>query len=237
MAILTVRPLGTTDYFSCWEAMRRFTRQRTAETADEIWLTEHPPVYTLGLKGLRQHLLDPATSIPVIQTDRGGQITYHGPGQLILYPLLDLKRMGLKVRQLISGLENSVIQLLAQFGIEGHAQKDAPGVYVEGRKIASLGIKVTRQGCYHGIALNVAMDLSPFQAINPCGLNGMEMTQLSALLSSDRALPSLPRLHQVWLEHFLATLPVMPSSLQTDRRLPFHSVQPTASFNADRETG
>lgn len=219
MPALIVRTLERMDYTSCWEAMRHFTRQRTSETPDEIWLTEHPPVYTLGLKGQRQHLLDPATSIPVIQTDRGGQITYHGPGQLILYPLLDLKRMGLTVRQLISGLENSVIQLLAQFGIEGHAQKDAPGVYVEGRKIASLGIKVTRQGCYHGIALNVAMDLSPFQAINPCGLSGMEMTQLAALLN-DRPCPPAAHLQQAWLEHFLATLPCAADVIHHENALP-----------------
>ena len=224
MPALIVRTLECMDYTTCWEAMRRFTHQRTSETPDEIWLTEHPPVYTLGLKGQRQHLLDPATTIPVIQTDRGGQITYHGPGQLLLYPLLDLKRMGLTARQLISGLENSVIHLLAQFDIEACARKDAPGVYVSGRKIASLGVKVTRKGCYHGIALNVDMDLTPFGAINPCGLSGMEMTQLAALLNDQPCLP-VAHLQQAWLEHFLATLPCPADVIHHENALPASLLQ------------
>ncbi|MFD2112364.1 lipoyl(octanoyl) transferase LipB [Thiorhodococcus fuscus] len=162
--------------------MRRFTDDRDRETLDEIWLLEHPPVFTLGQAGRREHLLDPG-DIPVIQVDRGGQVTYHGPGQLVAYLLLDLRRIGFGVKRLVNLLEESVIDLLDTYGIHAARRQDAPGVYVAGAKIASLGLRV-RNGCsYHGLALNVAMDLEPFRRINPCGYAGLAMTQVSDLVS------------------------------------------------------
>jgi lipoyl(octanoyl) transferase len=174
------RWLGRVDYAPTLAAMQRFTEERTAETPDEIWLLEHPPVYTLGMAADRSHVLT-AGDIPVVQTDRGGQVTYHGPGQLVLYPLLDLRRNGLTVRSLVETLENAVIELLRPHGIEAVGRRDAPGVYVEGRKLASLGLRIRRGASYHGLALNVAMDLAPFGRINPCGMAGLEVTQLAAL--------------------------------------------------------
>lgn len=171
---------GLQDYLTTWEAMRSFTAGRDAATPDQLWLLEHPPVFTLGQAGRREHLLDPG-AIPVIQTDRGGQVTYHGPGQLIAYLLFDLRRGRIGVKRLVQVLEQSVIDLLAARGIPAAARPDAPGVYVDGAKIASLGLRV-RQGCsYHGVSLNVDMDLEPFRRINPCGYPGLEVTQLTAL--------------------------------------------------------
>jgi len=181
--------------------MRQFTETRNEHTPDEIWLVQHPPVYTQGLNGKPEHLLNP-NGIEVVQTDRGGQITYHGPGQLVLYPLFDLHRHNLKVRQLISALEQSVINLLKDFSISAHARKDAPGVYIEGKKIASLGIKVRRQCTYHGIALNLDMDLSPFSAINPCGYAGLKMTQLREWVNP---LPPWETIEQKWVETLMQT--------------------------------
>lgn len=160
--------------------MQDFTAKRTAQTPDELWVTEHPPVYTLGLnrKDLRMPSRD---DIPVVNTDRGGKITYHGPGQLVIYCLIDLKRKGLNVRQLVSALENSVIQLLAEFNISAEALADAPGVYVKAKKICSVGLRLKNQSCYHGLSLNVDMDLSPFNAIDPCGYQGLEITQTKDL--------------------------------------------------------
>jgi lipoyl(octanoyl) transferase len=175
-----IRHLGLVDYAPTWRAMQRFTDARTAATPDEIWFLEHPPVFTLGLNANRAHLLAPG-DIPVVQIDRGGQVTYHGPGQLLVYPLLDLKRARLGIREFVSALEQSVIDLTAQFGIPAEARRSAPGVYVAGRKLASIGVRVRRGGSYHGLALNVALDLSPFGRINPCGYAGLEMTQLSQL--------------------------------------------------------
>jgi len=173
---------GLQDYSATLEAMRRFTDDRNRETLDEIWLLEHPPVFTLGQAGRREHLLDPG-DIPVIQVDRGGQVTYHGPGQLVAYLLLDLRRIGFGVKRLVNLLEESVIDLLDTYGIDAARRQDAPGVYVAGAKIASLGLRV-RNGCsYHGLALNVAMDLEPFRRINPCGYAGLAMTQVSDLAS------------------------------------------------------
>lgn len=160
--------------------MQRFTDERDASTPDEIWLLEHPPIFTLGLAGKLEHVLAPG-DIPVIQTDRGGQVTYHGPGQLVVYPLLDLRRLGLGVRELVMALEDAVIGYAAGLGIEARSRRDAPGVYVEGRKLASVGLRIRRGASYHGIALNVNMDLEPFSRINPCGYAGLEITQLSAL--------------------------------------------------------
>ena len=177
---LHLRYLGCQDYEQTRQAMRHLTETRDASTPDELWLLEHPPVYTLGLNGDTAHLLQP-TAIPVIHTDRGGQITYHGPGQLIAYPLLDLKRNRLGVRELVTALEQAVVVLLKQYGIRGEARREAPGVYVENRKIASLGLRVRRGCAYHGLSLNVNPDLAPFAAINPCGYPGLEVTSLAAL--------------------------------------------------------
>lgn len=177
---VAVRHLGRAGYESTWEAMRRFTDERGADSGDEIWLVEHPPVFTLGLAGRPEHLLAPG-DIPVVQTDRGGQVTYHGPGQVVLYPLLELRRYGLGVRRLVSVLEASVVDLLAGHGIAGAARADAPGVYVDGAKVAALGLRIRHGRSYHGLALNVAMDLEPFSRINPCGHPGMAVTDLHRL--------------------------------------------------------
>jgi lipoyl(octanoyl) transferase len=174
------RHLGLAAYEPTWRAMQRFTEERSGSTADEIWFLEHPPVFTLGLNASRTHLLAPG-AIPVVQIDRGGQVTYHGPGQLVVYPLIDLRRLGLGIRDFVTALEAAVIALAAQYGIEAEGRRSAPGVYVAGRKLASVGVRVRRGGTYHGLALNVALDLEPFSRINPCGYQGLEMTQLSAL--------------------------------------------------------
>ncbi len=173
--------------------MTDFTNQRTTETPDQLWLVEHPPVFTQGQAGKSEHLLFPG-DIPVVQTDRGGQVTYHGPGQLVAYPLLDLRRLNIGVRELVTRLEQTVIATLAHYGIESAAKPDAPGVYVKGDKIASLGLRVRRGCSFHGLALNVAMDLSPFQRINPCGYQGLAMTQMQDLL------PNPPGLAEVQIQ-------------------------------------
>lgn len=175
-----IRRLGLTDYETTWRAMQTFTAARDATTPDELWLTEHPPVYTLGLN--KKDVAPPLRSdIPLVPTDRGGKITYHGPGQIVIYLLLDLKRRGLTVRQLVNHMENAVIDLLADYGITAVARTDAPGVYVDGRKVASLGLRLKNSCCYHGLSLNVDMDLAPFDAIDPCGYQGMQVTQTRAL--------------------------------------------------------
>lgn len=184
---LEVVQLGRLDYQTSWQAMTDFTNQRTSETPDQFWLVEHPPVFTQGQAGKAEHLLFPG-DIPVVQTDRGGQVTYHGPGQLVAYPLLDLRRLKMGVRDLVTTIEQTIIETLAVYGIEAYPKPDAPGVYVAGDKIASLGLRV-RKGCsFHGLALNVDMDLSPFQRINPCGYQGLAMTQMSDLLPDAPAL-------------------------------------------------
>jgi lipoyl(octanoyl) transferase len=175
-----IRHLGLLDYEPVWRAMQRFTEERGRTTPDEIWFLEHQRVFTLGVNASRAHLLAPG-DIPVVQVDRGGQVTYHGPGQLVVYPLIDLKRLGLSIRSFVSALERAVIGLAAGFRIEAECRRDAPGVYVEGAKLASIGVRVRRGGSYHGLALNVALDLEPFTRINPCGYQGLAMTQLSAL--------------------------------------------------------
>lgn len=178
---VVVRQLGLQDYRPVWQSMTDFTNQRTPETPDELWLVEHPPVFTQGQAGKPEHLLLPG-DIPVIQTDRGGQVTYHGPGQLVAYPLLDLRRLKLGVRDLVSAIEQTIVATLAVYGIEAYPKPDAPGVYVAGDKIASLGLRVRRGCSFHGLALNVDMDLEPFQRINPCGYEGLAMTQMRDLL-------------------------------------------------------
>lgn len=177
---LILRELGLRDYEPVWHAMQALTDARGPATPDELWSLEHPPVFTLGQAGRREHLLAPG-GIPVIQVDRGGQVTYHGPGQVVLYVLLDLRRAGLGVKRLVNLLERAVVDLLAARGIGAQARPDAPGVYVEGRKIAALGLRVRRGCSFHGLSLNVAMDLSPFARIDPCGYAGMEVTQLADL--------------------------------------------------------
>lgn len=174
------RRLGRLDYVAALTAMQRFTDTRDAATLDEFWALEHPPVFTLGLNGKPEHLLAPG-DIPVIRVDRGGQATYHGPGQTVIYALLDLRRARLGVRELITALEQAVIDLLAGYGVAAYARPEAPGVYVDGAKIAALGLRVRRGCCYHGLSLNVAMDLEPFQRINPCGYPGLAVTQLRDL--------------------------------------------------------
>ena len=177
---LQVRCLGRTDYRPTWAAMRAFTDARTDGTPDELWLTEHPPVFTQGQAGRPEHLLDPGP-IPVVPIDRGGQVTYHGPGQVLAYLLLDIRRRGLGVRELVERMEQGVIALLAEEGINARGRRDAPGVYVGEAKIAALGLRVRHGRCYHGLALNVAMDLAPFSRINPCGYPGLAVTQLADL--------------------------------------------------------
>jgi lipoyl(octanoyl) transferase len=189
---MIVRMLARAEYVPTWDAMRAFTQQRTPDTEDELWLVEHPPVFTLGQAGRREHLLAP-TDIPVIATDRGGQITYHGPGQVVAYPLLDLRRLGIFVKELVFRIEQAAIQTLERFGVDARRVKGAPGVYVpyaasraSGEfaglaKIAALGIKVTHGRCYHGLALNVGMDLAPFSLINPCGYANLAAVDLATL--------------------------------------------------------
>ena len=183
-ADVVTRSLGRTDYATTWRAMQEFTAARTSATPDEIWLTEHPPIYTLGLAGRREHLLRD-NGIPTLKVDRGGQITYHGPGQLVAYLLFDLKRRGTGIRALVRAIEASVVEWLDSMGISAYGKPSAPGVYVRvagmEAKIAALGLKV-RNGCtYHGLALNVAMDLAPFADIDPCGYKGLAVTQLADL--------------------------------------------------------
>jgi len=181
MPDLVTRELGLVEYAPTLEAMRAFTDSRDRGSPDELWLLQHPPVFTQGQAGRPEHLLAPG-DIPVIQVDRGGQVTYHGPGQVVIYLLLDLKRRNLGVRALVDLIEQSLVQLLAGYGIESAARPDAPGVYVAGEKIASLGLRVRRGCSYHGLALNVDMDLEPFQRINPCGHEGLRVTSMASLL-------------------------------------------------------
>jgi lipoyl(octanoyl) transferase len=177
---LLIRQLGRQAYEPVWQSMRNFTDSRKEDTPSELWLLEHPPIFTLGQAGKEEHLLTPG-DIPIIKVDRGGQVTYHGPGQVIAYLLLNLREAGLGVRTLVQTMESAVIALLADYGIEAHARRDAPGVYVDGAKIAALGLRV-RKGCsFHGLSLNVDIDLEPFSRINPCGYAGLEVTSLKAL--------------------------------------------------------
>lgn len=195
--LLQVRQLGLCDYEPVWRDMQSFTRQRDDNDADRLWLLQHRPVFTLGMNGKREHLLDTA-DIPVVDCDRGGQVTYHGPGQLVAYVLLDLRRFGIGVRGLVSALEQSVVDWLQTCAISATTRRDAPGVYVDGAKIAALGLRVKRGCSYHGLALNVDMELAPFGMINPCGYPGMPVTQLRDLgigLGVDQVA-------QQWLPHF-----------------------------------
>ena len=196
-----VRRLGLQPYEPTWRAMQRLTDERTGSTPDEIWLLEHPPVFTLGMNADPAHVLG-AGEIPVVRIDRGGQVTYHGPGQLVVYPLVDLRRAALGVRDLVTALERAVIDYAAELGIEAESRRSAPGVYVADRKLASVGIRVRRGASYHGIALNVCNDLEPFRQINPCGYAGLEMTRLVDLAAVD----SVSVAGEGVLRHLLAKL-------------------------------
>ena len=187
---MLIKHLGRVEYEPTYQAMVTFTDTRSDETVDELWFVEHPPVFTQGMAGKPEHLLQ-HSQIPVVQVDRGGQITYHGPGQLVVYTMIDFKRRHITVRDLVSRLENSIIATLAHFGIEAHNDPKRPGVYVDERKIASLGLRIKRGSVYHGLALNIDMDLTPFHQINPCGYAGLEMVQMAELVSP------APELNQV----------------------------------------
>lgn len=183
--MINIRCLGSQPYHSVWDSMKQFTLMRDENTIDELWLLEHPAVYTQGQAGKPEHILNPH-AIPVVQTDRGGQVTYHGPGQLVAYVLMDIRRRGMGVRTLVCRLEEIIIASLKHFNIQAQAHCDARGVYVDGKKIASIGLRV-KNGCtYHGIALNVAMDLHPFSGINPCGYAQLEMTQMRNFVTNIR---------------------------------------------------
>lgn len=183
---IVVRSLGLADYQRVWDAMKAFTDARDADSADEIWLLEHPPVFTQGQAGLAEHLLAPG-EIPVIRVDRGGQVTYHGPGQLVGYLMIDIRRLGIGVRGLVETIEGAIIDVLADYGVEAASRRDAPGVYVDSAKIASLGLRVRRGCSFHGLALNLDVDLEPFQRINPCGYAGLEVVRLKDLVDTWQA--------------------------------------------------
>lgn len=201
---LLVRRLGLTDYQSSWQSMSDFTNQRGEGSSDQVWLVEHPPVFTLGQAGRREHLLNPG-SIPVVPCDRGGQVTYHGPGQMVAYPLLDLRRRKVGVRELVNILEESLIRTLAHFDIVALRHDGAPGVYVQGAKIAALGLRVRRGCSFHGVSLNWNMDLEPFRRINPCGYAGLRVTQMADLLQAD-FLPAMDVVASQWVDQFCALL-------------------------------
>jgi lipoyl(octanoyl) transferase len=180
---IRVRRLGLAEYEPVWRRMQAYTDQRGEGALDELWLVQHPPVFTQGQAGKAEHILAPG-AIPVIQVDRGGQVTYHGPGQIVAYPLVDIGRKGIGVRDFVCRIEEAIIRVLAQYGVSGERVAGAPGIYVNGAKIASLGLRVRRGCTFHGLALNVDMDLEPFQRINPCGYAGLQVTQLSALVQA-----------------------------------------------------
>ena len=177
---MIVKDLGLVDYQPVFEQMQAFTAQRDNNTEDELWLLEHNAVFTQGTNGKAEHILN-SNTIPIVQTDRGGQVTYHGAGQLIAYTLFDLKRLGIGVREMVTRLENSVIAVLAELDINAHARVDAPGVYVDDKKIAALGLRVKHGKCYHGLSLNIDIDLTPFSMINPCGYQGLEVIDIKSL--------------------------------------------------------
>lgn len=204
-APVRILDLGRSDYLSTWEAMQAYTLGRDSNAEDEIWLVEHDRVFTQGQAGKAEHLLNPG-DIPVVQVDRGGQVTYHGPGQLVAYVLLDIRRMKSDVRKLVSALEDSVVRLMADYGVTASPRPDAPGVYVGKDKICSLGLRIKKGCSYHGLALNLDMDLEPFERINPCGYQGMKMTQLSAF--TDQV--NLARIKADWVRHFCEKLNLLP---------------------------
>jgi lipoyl(octanoyl) transferase len=200
-ASLIVRHLGEVDYHDTWKEMQTFTNSRQPDSADELWFLQHPPVYTLGKNGKAEHVLNPM-DIPVINVDRGGQVTYHGPGQIIVYTMLDLNRLKIGVRELVTIIEHTLIELLADYEVIASARREAPGVYVNGAKIAALGLRV-RKGCsFHGLALNVDMDLEPFSRINPCGYEGLEVTQLKKFVDDIQMPDVIDKLERRLIEKF-----------------------------------
>lgn len=200
-----IRSLGLADYEPVWRAMQEFTDRRDSETTDELWLVEHPPVFTLGQAGKPEHILA-AGDIPVIHVDRGGQVTYHGPGQIVAYPLIDLKRHGIGVKALVHGIEQAIIDTLAEYGVAAARKEKAPGVYVDGKKIASLGLRVRKGRSFHGLAFNIAMDLEPFSRINPCGFVGLEVVSLADFVPEI----SLPEVQTVLSGHLCRQLNFTP---------------------------
>jgi len=198
MSAIRIRNLGLQDYEPVWRDMQDFTDSRNEQTRDEIWFTQHKPVFTLGVNASRDHLLAPR-DIPVVQIDRGGQVTYHGPGQLMIYPLIDLRRANRGVRPLVTALEQSVVDLAADYGIDAASRCDAPGVYVDGVKLASVGLRIRRGASFHGMALNVDVDLEPFSRINPCGFSDLQVTDLKRLGAES----NLERVQEGLLPHFL----------------------------------
>lgn len=200
---LSTRDLGLCDYLPTWQAMREFTQLRTAATPDEIWYLQHPPVFTMGLNGKPEHLINPG-DIPVVNIDRGGQVTYHGPGQLVVYLLLDLPRRHNGVKPLVQQMEQAVINLLADYQLTGERIAGAPGIYVNGSKIAALGLRIRRGLSYHGLALNVNMELEPFRRINPCGYANMPVTQLADLI--ENACPTVAQVQAKLHHHLLSQL-------------------------------
>ena len=200
-----LREPGLVAFEPTWRRMQAFTEQRDADTPDEIWFLQHEPVFTLGLNGDPAHVLE-AGDIPVVKTDRGGQVTYHGPGQLVVYPLLDLRRLGLGIRSLVTALENSVIAMLATWDIEARARADAPGVYVAGAKVASIGLRVRRGASYHGVAINVDLDLAPFSRINPCGYEALPMTRICDLRAGATVASVMPDYRKALLQCLDLTL-------------------------------
>lgn len=200
---MKVRCLGRVAYEPTWHAMQAFNAARTRDTPDQLWIVEHPPVFTLGLAGRREHILDPG-EIPVVATDRGGQVTYHGPGQVVAYTLLDLRRLGIGVKELVRRLEEAAIDTLATYGIHGERWPGRPGVYVGGKKVAAVGLRISRGCSYHGLSLNVDLPLEPFSRIDPCGYAGQESTSLAALGTRD-TIDSVGRRIAAALERSLAT--------------------------------
>ena len=201
-----VRLLGCVDYEPTWQRMQEFTLNRDQQSTDEIWLLQHPAIYTQGQAGKAEHLLAPG-DIPVVKADRGGQVTYHGPGQMVAYVLLEMNRIGSDVRKLVSALENSVVDTLRLYQVIAAPRSDAPGVYVDGKKICSLGLRIKKGRSFHGLALNLDMDLEPFHRINPCGYAGMEMTQLSNYVENI----SMQRVMEQWLSAFCSILDLQPT--------------------------
>lgn len=221
---LKVRKLGLIDYQACWDAMRDFTEARAADTPDEIWFLQHPRVFTQGQAGKAEHVIAPG-DIPVIQVDRGGQVTYHGPGQIVGYLLVDLRRRGLGIRALVNAIENAIIAVLAQNGVASFAKPDAPGVYLQGAqgagrdgaKIAALGLRVRRGCTFHGLSLNIDMDLEPYARINPCGFSGLQVTQLRDLVER---VPALSTVEEQLMQALCAQLDYDPHTVAIETHLP-----------------
>lgn len=182
---IKVRNIGKIDYQQCWNQMKEYTENRTNDSDDELWLVEHDPIFTLGLAGKEEHILVKNHDIPTVRTDRGGQVTYHGPQQIVIYMMIDMKRLGISIRELVTRIENGVIKYLAGFNIVASGDRDAPGVYVAGKKIASLGLKIRKHCTYHGLSFNYALDKTPFSYINPCGYAGLQIVNLQELITNN----------------------------------------------------